>query len=186
MGFTLYEKESLRNLVRPESETSPLRDEEISNEALDYLKSSELLDNIHDYALFPKKFFHRVNKSENIVLIKYFDQKIDVHDEIMKITSILTPTYRIQIDFGFLIINGNNPEKQEFRYVFPQRSLHINSKIHINSDNDLKILLSEFQDLDRVSLMRKIFTMHQNQSCFDKSGYRPFCLLNMVFFLAKI
>ena len=57
MGFTLYEKESLRNLVRPESETSPLRDEEISSEALDYLKTSELLDNIHDYALFPKKFY---------------------------------------------------------------------------------------------------------------------------------
>ena len=186
MGFTKFEKESLKLLIRPEEETNALRDNEISEEARNYLKSSDLLHNLHDYSLFPKKFFHRKNKAENVVLIKYFDQKMSIYDEIERIASILTPVYRIQIDFGFLIVNGSDPENQKLRFVFAQRSLALNKKIHINSSEDIETLLNEFKNLDRFQLMKNVFTLHQNQSCFDKSGFRPYCLLNVVFFLAKI
>ena len=186
MGFTHYEKESLKLLIRDEKETDPIRDAELPTEALEYLRTSDLLHNVHDYALFPKKFFHRVNKAENIVLIKFWDSKMNVYDEIEKVVSYLTPTFRIQIDFGFLIINGHTREKQEFRYVFPQRSLALNNKIHINNEKDFETLLNEFKNLETSELTKRVFNLHQNQSTFEKSGFRPYCLLNMVFFLAKI
>lgn len=186
MGFTTFEKESLKNLIRAEKEISPIRENEIPEDALNYLKNSDLLHTLKDYSLFPRKHFHRVNKSENIVIVKLFDQKMDAREEIDKIVSILTPTFRIQIDFGFLIINGSDPADQKLRMVFPQRSLAVNEKIHINSSRDVETLIKEFDGLDRFALMKKVFALHQNQSCFDKSGFRPYCLLNMVFFLSKI
>ena len=186
MGFTKFEKESLKLLLRSEEETEKLRDAEISDEAREYLKNSDLRYYLKDYSLFPKKFVHRVNKAENIIIIKFFNQNMDIHDELMKITSVLTPVYRIQVDCGFLIINGSDPEKEKLRIAFAQRSLALNDKIHINSSEDVEKLLDEFKTLDRYSLMKKVFALHQNQSCFEKSGYRPYCLLNLVFFLAKI
>ena len=186
MGFTTFEKESLKLLIREQKETDPLRDAELPTDALEYLRNFDLLHNVHDYALFPRKHFHRVNKAENIVLIKFFDKEMDAFKQVQQVIEYLTPTFRIQIDFGFLIVGGQSPENQEFRYVFPQRSLALNNKIHINTDKDIDNLLEEFKNLDKSELMKRVFNLHQGQSSFDKSGFRPYCLLNMVFFLAKI
>ena len=186
MGFTVFEKEALKSLIRPEKEIELLRQTEIPADALLYLRNSDLLHTVCDYSLFPRKHFHRINRSENIVLVKFYDADMNIHKEIEKVVSILTPIFRIQIDFGFLIVDGKNPEDQSFRYVFPQRSLALNEKIYINCANDVQTLLQEFEGLDRFSLLKKLYGLHQTQSSFDKSGYRPYCLLNMVFFLSKI
>ena len=54
MGFTKFEKESLKLLLRSEEETEKLRDSEISDEAQEYLKNSDLLYNLKDYSFkFP-------------------------------------------------------------------------------------------------------------------------------------
>ena len=186
MGFTQYEKESLRSLIRTPIETNPIRDKEIPPEIIKYLKSVDLLHHLHDYALFPLKHVHRVNKAENIIFGKFFNADLNVFDMLEEIVSFLTPTFRIQVDFGFIIKSGINPENLEYRYVFPQRSLKINTKMHINSLADIETFLNEFKNLNRNDLMQKTYEIHQNQSLFDKSGFQPYYLLNMVVFLAKI
>ena len=186
MGFTAYEKQCLKELIRPTSETSKLRDLEIPKEALDYLKSVDLTHHIHDFSLFPLKFFHRKNKAENIIIGKFVNSDMNIYEELENLTSFLTPTFRIQVDFGFLIKNGMNTDDSKFRFVFPQRSLAFNSKIHINNLDDIRTFLAEFKTISRSELTQRVFQIHQNQSCFDRSGYNPFYLINMSIFLAKI
>jgi hypothetical protein len=76
-------------------------------------------------------------------------------------------------------------QESKFRYVWAQRNLCFNQTQRINSKEDMTNLLEELKSLSSVQLMRKIYELHQTQSCFDKSGFRPVRLLSTVFFLSK-
>jgi hypothetical protein len=72
-----------------------------------------------------------------------------------------------------------------FRYVWAQRNLAFNEIQRIEHKQDMFDLINEVQSFSPTELMRKIYSIHQTQSCFDKSGYRPVRLLSTVFFMTK-
>jgi hypothetical protein len=55
----------------------------------------------------------------------------------------------------------------------------------IDGAEDIDNLIKEINSVNQEELVNEIFTKHQNQSCFDKSGYQPIGLLSTVIFLTK-
>ena len=186
MGFTSFEKNYISNFLRGFDDVEFLKNRDLPEEIQLFLKNKDLWHNLRDYSIVPKKYLHRLNKAENIVISKFYNAEMNIHDEVTKLLDTLTPTFRLQIDFGLIIISGETKETVEYQYVWPQRSLTFNKKIHINSLKDCEESLDEFKGVSRAELTRKIFNNHQNQAIFEKSGFRPLCLLNVAFFLAKI
>ena len=73
----------------------------------------------------------------------------------------------------------------EKRYVWPQRCLAVNKVTAINTEEDFHNLSNEFKKIDRHELTKIIGNNHMQQSCFDKSGFIPRCLLTCCFYLSK-
>ena len=90
-------------------------------------------------------------------------------------------TNQLKIDCS-MIIEDLFGEK---RYVWPQRCLSINQQTVVNTSEDFKSLVKEFEVLDRHELTKRVANNHMQQSCFDKSGYLPRCLLSCCFYLSK-
>jgi hypothetical protein len=65
------------------------------------------------------------------------------------------------------------------------RHLAFNDIQIIDNSDDFDNLVKEINAYGQDGLVNKIFTNHQNQSCFDKSGYRPLGILSTVFYLTK-
>ena len=185
MGFTMYEKRALQTMIRSDEATAIIRELEIEDPVYEFLKTENLLRHIRDYGIFPSKYYHKINSAENIVLSKFFDSDFDISKFIEQLGKILTGPYRIQMDCS-IIIKQSQDSENKFRFVWAQRNLAFNTIKFIHGEKDLNNLLSELKISDRVELMRKVYSIHQNQSCFDKSGYVPVRLLTAVFFLSKI
>ena len=179
MGFTDYEKMEMKNLFRSESED--LVGENLPNDIFEYLKTNGLLRQVRDYGKFPAKYRFRPFKSENIVLNFFIDPDYNISQTLLDLSYILTPPFTIKIDCSFMMQDSEG----DLRYVWPQRNLALNSDHQIESMFEFDQLIDEFKNLDNYQTLRRVSEIHQNQSCFDKSGYRPLCLLTSAFFLSK-
>lgn len=179
MGFTEYEKMEMKNLFRSESEN--LVAETLPQDIADYLTNNGLLRQVRDYGKFPAKYRFRPFKSENIVLNFFMDPDYNISQTLLDLSYILTPPFAIKIDCSFMMQDSEG----DFRYVWPQRNLAINSDQQIDSIYEFDQLIDQFKALDNYQILRKVSEIHQNQSCFDKSGYRPLCLLTSALFLSK-
>lgn len=73
----------------------------------------------------------------------------------------------------------------DLKFVWPQRNLAMNQTQNIDTPEDLRKLLEEIKNLEKSGLLQRVCEMHQNQSCFEKSGYRPLSLLTTALFLSK-
>lgn len=179
MGFTEYEKLEMKNLFRSNSEM--LVEDTLPEDIFQYLQTNNLLRQVRDYGKFPAKYRFRPFKAENIVLTFFMDPDYDLNQTLMDLSYILTPPFSIKIDCAFMMQDSEG----DLRYVWPQRNLAINSDHQIESIREFDNLIDELKPLDHYQTLRKVSEIHQNQSCFDKSGYRPLCLLTAAFYLSK-
>lgn len=179
MGFTEYEKLEMRNLFRYNSED--LVEETLPEEISVFLKNEGLMRQVRDYGKFPAKFRFRPFKAENIVLTFFMDPNFTIHETLMDLSYILTPPFKIKIDCAFMMQDSEG----DLRYAWSQRNLALNSDQQIDSSSEFDSLINEFKSLDHYETLRRVSEIHQNQSCFDKSGYRPLCLLTTAIYLSK-
>lgn len=179
MGFTEYEKLEMKNMFRADSENYV--NEHLPDDISSYLKNQGLFSQVRDYGKFPAKFRFRPFKAENVVLTFFMDPNFLIHEALMDLSYILTPPFKIKIDCAFMMQDAEG----DLRYVWPQRNLALNSDQQIDSTEEFDSLINEFKALDNYEILRRVSEIHQNQSCFDKSGYRPLCLLTTAFYLSK-
>ena len=179
MGFTDYEKSEMRNLFRADSKQ--LVEDTLPPDVSDYLKTNGLLNQVRDYGKFPAKYRFRPFKAENIVLTFFIDPNYNIFETLIDLSYILTPPFSIKIDCAFMMQDSEG----DLRYVWPQRNLALNSDHKIESIFEFDRLIDEFKNMNSYQLLRNVSEIHQNQSCFDKSGYRPLCLLTTAFYLSK-
>ena len=111
------------------------------------------------------------------------DLDIDVlpYDEIFSSTNFEITEAMKEINLPEL---KSNVEIQ-YRYVWAQRNLAFNNVQRIETQKSMDDLIKEVKGLEYSDLMRKVYEIHQSQSCFDKSGFRPVRLLSTVLFLTK-
>ena len=186
MGFTEYEKYSILKMIRSDGEITLLRDHELLPQYTEFLRSEGLLNQMRDYAIIPTKYRHRITKAENIVLCKFLNLDFNFFDFLTDSSYSFTPPLRIQIDCSMLIATNNfDADISKFRFVWPQRNLAFNVIKNINTQADWTNLLNEFKDLSNSKLLRTVCINHQNQACFDRSGYVPMQLLTASFYLSK-
>ena len=184
MGFTMFEKRSLQKFVRPDEETALLRKAELEYAVYEFLKTEGLLRQVRDYGIFPSRYYHKLNSAENIILSKFFDNSFNIYDFTKELGKKLTCPFRIQMDCALII--KHNEKIDDFRFVWAQRSLAFNNQKFIRDKDDLESLLAEVKLQNNDQLMKRVYDIHQNQSIFEKSGYRPLRLISAVFFLSKI
>jgi len=185
MGFTAFEKRELQKFIRSDDTTTVLRKKELEANVYIFLKNQSLLKQVRDYGIFPKRYFHKVDSAENVVLSKFFDSEFNIHNFVKDMGQKITVPYRIQMDCSFIIMDDKDKTDIKLKFAWAQRSLAFNTTKFIQDNVDLEKLLSELK-LGRVELLRKVHFLHQNQSYYDKSGYRPLRLVSAVFFLSKI
>ena len=99
MGFSEREKMEIEKNLRPLHEIEKYRENEISDEILEYLKSNNLLRNIRDYAIFPRGK-HKVTGCENITVVKYYSSEQNFANYVEDICGDLTPPFEIKIEQG--------------------------------------------------------------------------------------
>lgn len=185
MGFTVIEKNELKKLIRSKEITTEHHAHELDTSILEFMKNENLLNQIHDYGIFPKNVFRRFKYAENIVISKFMDIKFDLILFLKELGSILSPPYIITIDCSMII--SNLGAEDNFRFVWPQRNLAFNETKRIETDKNFIDLITELDCIKcPVETMMKVYHNHQNQACFDQSGYIPMTLLSTVFFISKI
>ena len=64
-------------------------------------------------------------------------------------------------------------------------NFHMNKKTHIRNGTDFDMLLAEFKGLNHYDLLQLAGEAHQNQSNFDKSGFRPLLPITVSFYISK-
>ena len=179
MGFTEAERIGMLELFRPYSEK--LVQVTLPDEILAFLTTQDLLNRVRDYGKFPSKFRFKPGKTENIVLTFFMDSTFKIHEKLKELKFILSPQFTIKIDCAFMMKDTDG----DLKYVWPQRNLAINSTQEIKNDEDYDELVDEMRELSTVEILHKVCEIHQNQSCFEKSGYRPIGLLTTAFYIAK-
>ena len=183
MGFSEYEKKFMSSLLVPEEKLEDERLEYFTEDEHNYLKNNDLLRRVRDYGVFPSKFFHRVNKTENICLHKLFVPSFDFFNFLEELLSEITFPFTILCDFSFLI---TKPLTEEIRYCFAQRSTSMETIKVIKNDHDIENLLTFFKGMTNHDYLMHSFDNHKRQSNFDKSGYNAMKLCCAVVFLSKI
>ena len=179
MGFSKFEREQMQNLFRDYSET--LVKESLPEEIFGFLKTQGLLRQVRDYGKFPSKFRFKPQKAENVVLTFVMDSEFSILNVLNELKFILTPPFSLKIDCAFLMEDTDG----DLKYVWPQRNLAVNKFQSIESADDLDELMGEIKEMEASGLMQKVCEIHQNQSCFDRSGYRPLSLLTTAIYLSK-
>ena len=179
MGFSDLERKQMQGLFRDFSEN--LVQESLPEEIYEFLKSQGLLRQVRDYGKFPSKFRFKAHKAENVVLTFVMDENFSIFETLNELKFILTPPFIVKIDCAFLMEDTDG----DLKYVWPQRNLAINKVQHIDSSDDLEDLMGEIKQMETSGLMQKVCEIHQNQSCFDRSGYRPLSLLTTAIYLSK-
>ena len=179
MGFTNAERIGMTELFREYSEK--LVQVTLPDEILSYLTTQGLLNRVRDYGKFPSKFRFKPGKNENIVLTFFMDSTFKIHEKLKELKYVVSPKFNIKIDCAFLMVDNDG----DLKYVWPQRNLAINSVQEIINDDDFDDLIDEMREMTNVDILHNVCEIHQNQSCFEKSGYRPIGLLTTAFYLAK-
>ena len=182
MGFTAFEKCELQLLIRSEESTSALRKKELEESVYLFLKNKGLLKQVRDYGIFPQRYYYKKDSAENIVLSKFYDRDFNLYSFIKDMGQKITVPYRMQMDCSFIIIDDNDKTNVKLKFAWAQRSLAFNQTKIIQDKVDLENMLTELE-LGRVELLRKVYFTHQNQSYYEKSGYRPLRLLSTYFCL---
>ena len=183
MGFSEFEKKFMASLLVPEDKLHDERLEYFTTEEYEFLKENDLLRRVKDYGVFPSKFFHRVNKTENICLHKLFVKSFDFLSFVEELLSELTPPFTVLFDFSFLI---RKPLTKELRYCFAQRSTSVETTKVMKNDEDIDTLLEFFKGMTNHDYLMHSFENHKRQSNFDKSGFSASKLCCAVVFLSKI
>ncbi len=182
MGFSDYEKAFMRSLLVPENKLESERDEYFTQKEIQFLKKQDLLRRCKDYGVFPLSF-HKIHKTENVVLHKLFLDSFNFYDFLTELLSELTPPFCVLIDASFLI---KKPITEEFRFVFGQRSTSFEIQRVINNDSDIDNVLSYFKHKSNSELLMESADNHRRQACFDESGFNPLKLVCAVLFMSKI
>ena len=173
----------MSSLLVSEEKLEEERLEIFTTEEYEFLKTHDYLRRVRDYAVFPSKYFHRVNKTENVCLHKIFVESFNLYDFLTELVSELTPPFTILLDCSFLI---RKPLTEEIRFVFAQRSTSFETVKMIKNDNDTNELLTFFKGMTNHDLLMHAFENHKRQSNFDKSGMNAMKLCCAVVFLSKI
>ena len=172
----------MRTLLVPEEKLQYEREQYFTSEELEFLKQKDLLRRSRDYAIFPAKF-HRIHRTENIVIHKLFVQSFDFYQFISELLSELTPPFSILCDCSFII---KKPVNDELRFVFSQRSTSFDTKRMITKDKDIDTVLDFFKNKSNFELLQHASDNHRRQACFDESGFNASKLVCACFFLSKI
>ena len=179
MGFTEFEKNEMKGLFRVDSEQ--IVEQTLPDDIILFLKSQNLMKQVRDYGIFPSKFRYRPFKAENIVLTFFMDPNFSIYQILNDLSYIITPPFSVKIDCSFVMQDSDG----DLRYVWPQRNLALNSDQQIDTVEEFENLINEFKFHDHYTTLKNVSEVHQNQSCFDKSGYRPLCLLTTALYLSK-
>ena len=180
MRFKNFEKSQLLKLLRNADVVHELRKSELPEDISAFLTDQGLWQQIRDYAIIPLGIRTRKGKPENIVFTWYMNSDFDFHNLLENVCDILTPPFRILVDFSMII----QDKEQNLRFVWAQRNLNCNKTTNIKSQKCFNDLLAEFK-IDRHALTRMVANNHMAQSLFDTSGYQPRCLLTAVIYLSK-
>ena len=183
MGFSEYEKLFIKSLLVSEEMLEKEREEHFSEDELQFLRQKDLLRRAKDYAIFPSKYFHPVNKSENIVVHKLLVKNVELYEFMNNLLSEITPPYHCMVDFSFLI---KKPTTGEIRFVFAMRSTCLDIIKKVRNTEDAFDLIDEFKGKSHSDFLGIAYDKHKNQACFHESGFNALNLVCAVIFLSKI
>ena len=103
MGFTALEKAAMNKMLRNEDEIAVLREQDLPEEVLIFLRTKGLLNQVRDYGRFPSKWRHKITAAENIEIVKLYNVDFDPMDVLEKLGDTMTPPYRIQMDCSMIL-----------------------------------------------------------------------------------
>ena len=102
MGFSALEKASLAKLIRNPDVVQQMQSH-LSEEIRSFLLQNDLMKCISDRKYFPVSWRHKQKNSENISVHWFMDGTMDIYEMLESILDIISPDYRILIDFGFVM-----------------------------------------------------------------------------------
>jgi len=102
MGFSDLEKIEMKKMLRGQDQIMMLREAQIPEEIYNFLRTRGLFNQVADYGRFPA-MKHKINSSENIELVKFFDADFQPSEFIDQLADILTPPFRIHLDCSMII-----------------------------------------------------------------------------------
>ena len=188
MGFSEFEKKFMRSLLETDEIITPQRDAILNESVKNFLEKDKHINRVRDYGIFPF-FLHKKHRSENVILSKFLTQSFSLYEFIFLLLEEISMPFTLMIDFTMIIKNPlttSNEINVDYRFVFPQRSTSFEITRKIYTEKDINSLLNYLKPLSYNDLLSICYHNHKNQSCFDKSGYVPYCLLTAVIFLSKI
>ena len=187
MGFSIIEKQVILEQLQPLTVVETIRDQELVGDFREYLQNQNYLRNIRDYAIIPKGK-NRINKSENITVVKYYARNLDFAKYVDNICSYMTLPFEIKIDFNFSAIKPTEEDDliSKYRYIWAQRSTSFDVIQKLETPSDVDELLTILRTMSYTDLLSTTYINHMNQSSFDRSGYNPHILISSVLFLSKL
>ena len=127
MGFKNFEKTQLLELLRDPKVVNSMREADLPEDIMNFLKNDGLLKQIRDYAIIPLGVRTRKGKPENIIFTWFMNTNFDFVDTLRNIGEILTPPFRILVDFSMII----QDKEENLRYNWAQRNLNCNTTTNI-------------------------------------------------------
>jgi hypothetical protein len=123
---------------------------------------------------------------ETAVLVFLLGEKFNLKEIITEIFEFLAPSFRILIDFSFLLEKlETEDEEARFRYSWPQMSTSLPLDVSMIKDEiSMEKFLNELPNASAIPDL--VSRAHANQSQYQSSGYQLRKLLTCNIYLTKL
>ena len=156
----------------------------LDEEEIDFFKRTERIGQLHSRLIIPPLKPGRIVETAHLRLL--INKDFDLDSLIEDIFDVISPVFRIKIDFGFLMENilTEDPESR-YRFHWPQISTGLPIEPNLIKDkSSKKAFLENIPNWSEIPQMVEI--EHENQSSFRKSGYNLTKLLTCSVYLTKM
>ena len=180
MPFSRYEITHFEKFIRSDDDCVNLAQHYLDKDDYEFLRTMGMLHLVNDRLHVPKTR----HKHNSITITKLLTPDIAISDFIDDVCKPLSRQYEIKIDCGFIVVK-NDLEEVDKQYSWPQRSTNINPTTKIFTPAD-KINLRQFlKHLTPNDYLNISFLKKSEYCLFEKSGYRPHCLLTLTLYITK-
>ncbi|CAG5083743.1 Oidioi.mRNA.OKI2018_I69.PAR.g10449.t1.cds [Oikopleura dioica] len=156
----------------------------LAEEELDFFRQTERVGQLHNRLIIPPPKPGRIVETAHLRLL--LNKNFDLNSLIEDIFDVISPVFRIKIDFGFLMENilTEDPDSR-YRFHWPQISTGLPIEPHLIKDKfSKKAFLENIPSWSEIPQMVEI--EHENQSSFRKSGFNLTKLLTCSVYVTKM
>ena len=180
MPFNAAERFELSEILKRFGSLKPTYTEK----ELEFFKEKELMRQLRTYLIISPPKAKRIVESATLIFL--IDENFVLSEIIEELFQFISPSFRILIDFSFLLENVNvEDESARFRFAWDQRSTSLPLETNLIKDEEsMEMFLSELPPLSEIPDL--VSRSHQNQSQFNSSGYQLRKLLTCAIYLTKL